>query len=143
MKKLLVFPLLLLLLLAACKADENDLVFNGTSENWSAQLTISVINGAENNDLELKYMGNDVGTIETFNYYLENTDRGTTFEGNNVSLNKSGIYTNEDMSSNSPSTTNEDTYIISVDWNGNSENMVLNIEEALLNYNTINRIVPL
>lgn len=143
MKKLLVFPLLLLLLLAACKADENDFVFNGTCENWSAQLTISVINGAENNDLELKYMGNDVGTIETFNYYLENTDRGTTFEGNNVSLNKSGIYTNEDMSSNSPSTTNEDTYIISVDWNGNSENMVLNIEEALLNYNTINRIVPL
>lgn len=125
MKKLLVFPLLLLFL-AACQADENDLVFNGISENWSAQLTITVINGSENNDLELSYKGNDLGSIESFNYYVENTDRGTNFGGNNVSLNKSGIYTNDDMSSNSPTTTNEDTYIISVDWNGNSEEIVIN-----------------
>lgn len=124
MRKLLVLPLLLLFL-AACQADENDLVFYGTSENWSAQLTISVINGSENNDLELKYKGSDLDTIEAFNYYVENTDRGTNFGRNNVSLNKSGIYTNDDMISNSLTTTNEDTYI-NVDWNGYSEEIVIN-----------------
>ena len=124
MKKLHVLPLLLLFL-AACQPGGNDLVFNGTSENWSAQLTISVINGSENNDLELTYKGNDLGSIEAFNYYVENTDRGTNFRRNNVSLNKSGIYTNDDMSSNSPTTTSEDTYIITVDWNGNSEEIVI------------------
>lgn len=111
--------------LAACQADENDLVFNGTSENWSAQLTISVINGSENNDLELTYKGNDLDSIESFNYYVENTDRGTNFGGNNVSLNKSGVYINNDMSSNSPTTTNKDTFMISVNWNVNSENIIL------------------
>lgn len=126
MKKLLVLSFSLLFL-ASCQADENDLVFNGTSENWSAQLTISVVNGSEKNDLELKYKGSDlVGTIETFNYYVENTDRGTNFGTTNASLNKSGIYTNDDLSSNSPSTTNEDTYIISIDWNGNSEEIFIN-----------------
>jgi len=88
MRKLLVLPLLLLFL-AACQADENDLIFNGTSQNWSAQLTVSVINGSENNELELTYQGNDLGTIKAFNYYVENTDRGTNFGGNNISLNKS------------------------------------------------------
>lgn len=125
MKKLLVLSFSLLFL-AACQADENNLVFNGTSENWSAQLTISVVNGSEKNDLELKYKGSDLGTIETFNYYVENTDRGTNFGTTNVSLDKSGIYTNDDFSSNSPSTTNEDTYIISIDWNGNSEEIFIN-----------------
>ena len=125
LKKLLVLPLLLLLL-AACQADENDLVFSGTSENWSAKLTISVINGSENNDLELTYKGNVLGTIGAYNYYVENTEQGTNFGGTNVSLNKSGIYTHDDMSSNSPTTTKEDTYIISLDWNGNSEEIVIN-----------------
>lgn len=125
MKKLLVLSFSLLFL-ASCQADENDLVFNGTSENWSAQLTISVVNGSEKNDLELKYKGSDLGKMETFNYYVENTDRGTNFGTTNASLNKSGIYTNDDLSSNSPSTTNEDTYIISIDWNGNSEEIFIN-----------------
>ena len=115
MRKLLVVPLLLLFL-ATCQSDENDFIFNGTSENWSAQLTISVINGSENNELELTYQGKDLGTIEAFYYYVENTNRGTNFGGNNVSLNQSGIYTNDDMSSNSPTTTDKDTFMISVEW---------------------------
>ncbi|MFJ7973786.1 hypothetical protein [Psychrobacillus sp. NPDC096389] len=126
MKKLFVLPISILILLAACQADENDLVFNGTSENWSAQLTISVLNGSETNNLELTYKGNDLDTIGAFNYYVENTDRGTNFGGNNVKLSKNGIFTNDDLSSNSPATTNTDTYIISIDWNGNSEEIVIN-----------------
>lgn len=125
MKKLLVL-LLILLFLAACQTDDKDLFFNGIGENWSAQLNINVINGSENNDLVLKYKGNDLSTIEVFNYNVENTDQGTSFGGNNVSLNKSGIYRNDDMSSNNSKTTNEDTYIITVDWNGNSEEIVIN-----------------
>ncbi len=125
MKKLLVLPFLLLLLVA-CQADKNDLVFNGTSKNWSAQLTVSVLNGSETNKLELTYKGNDLDTIGAFNYYVENADRGTNFGGNNVNLNKNGIFTNDDMSSNSHTTTNTDTYIIFIDWNGNSEEIVIN-----------------
>ncbi|MFJ7825753.1 hypothetical protein [Psychrobacillus sp. NPDC096623] len=125
MKKLLILPLLLVFL-AACQEKENNLIFNGTSENWSVQLTVSVINGSEKNELELKYRGNDLGSVESVNYYLENTIRGTNFEENNVSLNKNGIYTNEDLSSNSPITISKNTFIISIDWNGNREDIVLN-----------------
>lgn len=125
MKKILIL-LLSLLLLTACKEKDADLMYNGTSENWSAQLTVSVINGSENYELKIEYKGNDLGSIETFNYYVENIDQGLNFGANNVSLNENGIYTNDDMSSNSPMTTDEDTFTITVDWNGESEDFVLN-----------------
>ena len=126
MKKLLILSLLLVFL-AACQEKGNNLIFYGTSENWSVQLTVSVMNGSENNELELEYHGDDLGSFESINYYLENTVRGTDFQGNNVSLNN-GIYTNEDLSSNSPITKSTDTFIISIDWKGNREEIVLKEE---------------
>lgn len=124
MKKLLILSLLLVFL-AACQEKENNLIFYGTSENWSVQVTVSVMTGSENNKFELEYHGDDLGSFESFNYYLENTVRGTDFQGNNVSLNNNGIYTNEDLSSNSPVTKSTDTFFISIDWNGNREEIVL------------------
>ncbi|MEI4770936.1 hypothetical protein WAX74_15035 [Psychrobacillus sp. FJAT-51614] len=122
----------LLLLLAGCQTDEDDLNFSGSGENWSVELTFSVINGSDNNEIEIKYNGKDLDLVEPFNYYVENTKSGTNFGADNLTLNRNGIYTNDDLSSNSPTTTSEDTFDFTVERNGTSESFVLKKNEFLL-----------
>lgn len=120
LKKLFILAVLLLLLVA-CQGEEKELLFKGSSENWSANLVVSVINGSEKKQLEIRYDGNNMNSIESFDYFVENSNSETTFGAENVNLDKDGFYSNNDLSSNSPSTTLEDTINITINWNGQSE----------------------
>ncbi len=114
------------LLLVGCQEMKEELHFNGSSENWSAELEVSVIEASEENKLKLKYKGKDIECTESFDYILENKTSQTTYGANSVNLDKDGLYTNNDLSSNSPSTTSEDAINITINWEEHSESFVLN-----------------
>lgn len=116
--------LVLLPLLVACQ-ERDELLFIGNSKNWSVELVVSVINGSEKNQLEIRYNGNNLNSIESFDYFVENNRRETTFGAEKVNLDKEGSYRNNALSSNSPSTKLEDTFNITINWNGYSENFEL------------------
>lgn len=127
MKKIFaLLPLLFgLLLLAACQADEEDINFFGSSENWSAEMIVKMIDGSEKNEIVLKYTGNNFESIGYFNYFVENERTELNFGGNQVTLSKDGIYTNTDLGSNSASTQIDDQLDFTIDWNNQTESFVL------------------
>lgn len=120
MKKLFILTVLLLLLVA-CQGEEKELLYKGSSENWSANLVVGVINGSENKQLEIKYDGHNINSIESFDYFVGKSKSEFKFGEKNVNLDKDGLYRNKDLSSDSPSTTTEDTINITINWNGQSE----------------------
>lgn len=115
-----------ILLLFACQANENDLMFVGEGENWSSKVTVNQTDGDETYLIQINYKGHSIQDIETFSYYVETKNSGEIdFGGNNTSLNKKGIYQKKLPISNSPSTSVKDELVIKVEWNGNSEDFTL------------------
>ncbi|CAM3206611.1 hypothetical protein FITA111629_09905 [Filibacter tadaridae] len=118
--------LLVILLLFACQANENDLIFVGEGKNWSTKVTVNLSNGEETYQIQINYKEYAIQSIETFSYHVETKNSGAIdFGGNNISLNKEGIYQRDLAISNSPSTSLKDELVIKVEWNGNSEDFTL------------------
>lgn len=124
-------PILLfvIILLVAYQANENDLLFVGEGENWSAKLIATQINGEENYQIQLHYKGNNIQEIDNFTYYIDTKNNGIiNFEVENASLSQEGIYQNNFLISNSPSTSTKDELEIKVEWSGNHESFNLLID---------------
>ena len=118
--------LLVILLLFACQANEDELIFVGEGENWSSKVTVNQTNGDETYHIQINYKDYSIQDIETFSYYVETRNSGVMdFGENNASLNKEGIYQRDLPISNSQSTSVNDELVINVEWNGNSEDFTL------------------
>ena len=114
----------MIILLSTCQ--NQDLKFVGESENWSAEVTVTQTDGDEQYKIQISYKGNELESIKTFDYFVETTTNGVlNFGANNVSLNENGMYHNKSLSSNSPSTKQEEKLVLKVEWNGLTESFVL------------------
>jgi hypothetical protein len=123
-KKGLIAPIFLLL--CACQADEDDLFFVGESEHWTSKVTVYQSNVDETYQIEVSYKESHLQDFNDFNYYVENNNnKAIEFEESNASLNKQGIYQKNLPISNSPTIERKDEFIITVEWNGNSEYITL------------------
>ena len=61
--------------------------------------------------------------------FVETSTNGVlNFGANNVSLNEKGKYQNKSLSSNSPSTKQEEELVLKIEWNGMTESFVLENE---------------
>lgn len=120
MKKLFIL-VVLLLLVGACKEEDKEILFKGTGEYWSAELVVSVINGSEKKRIEIRYDGNNLNSIESFDYLIKSNKSEVSYGAESVNLDKDGFYSNKALSSDSPSTMTEDTINITISWNDQSE----------------------
>lgn len=115
-----------ILLLVACQADENDLIFVGESENWSAKVIATQMNGEEKYQIQLNYKGHNIQEIENFSYFVETKNNGViNFEVKNASFSQEGIHQKDLLISNSLSSSAEDELVIKVEWSENSESFNL------------------
>lgn len=125
-KKILITPIFLVILLFSCKANEDDLFFIGESEHWSSNVTVYQSNGDETYQIEINYKEFSVQEIDNFNYYVETkNNKAIDFEENNASLNKQGKYQKILPISNSPTMSTKDKFLITIEWNGNSEDFTI------------------
>jgi hypothetical protein len=114
----------MIVLLSAFQTQE--LIFVGKSENWSAEVTVAQTDGDEQYEIQINYNGNDIESVKTFDYFVATSTNGVlNFGANNVSLNEKGMYQNKSLSSNSPSTKQEEKLVLKVEWNGITESFVL------------------
>ena len=114
----------MIVLLSACQT--SDLIFVGESENWSAAVTVAQTDGDEQYEIEIIYKGNDIENVKTFDYFVATSTNGVlNFGASNVSLDDKGKYQNKSLSSNSPSTKQEEKLVLKVEWNGITESFVL------------------
>ncbi|MFJ5770081.1 hypothetical protein [Psychrobacillus sp. NPDC093180] len=117
---------LILLLLFACQAKDNDLIFSGEGENWSSKVTVSQTKGDETYRILINYKEYSKEDVPTFSYNVEAKNSGVlNFGENNASLNEEGIYQSNLPISNSPSTSVKDELVIRVEWNGKREEFTL------------------
>ncbi|WP_456279007.1 hypothetical protein [Bacillus sp. AK128] len=124
-KFLLPFIFLVILLLFACETNDNELTFIGKGNNWSAELTVNQDEGKETYKIQLNYKGDNVEEIETFHYNIKSQNGAVDYKQNNAELNKEGIFKNNLLSENSPSTSAEEDLVIEIEWNDKSESFNL------------------
>lgn len=116
----------LVILLFACQANEDDLFFVGDGEYWASNVTVYQSNGDETYQIEINYKESNLQDIENFNYYVKTKNNNVIdFGVNDASLNKQGKYQNKLPISNSTATSEKDELVITVKWNGNSEDFTL------------------
>jgi len=121
----LVVPIIVLL--SACQTHE--LIFVGESENWAAEVTVTQNRGDEQYEIQINYNGNEIENVNTFDYFVETSTNGVlNYGANNVSLDEKGKYQHNSLSSNSPSTKQEEELVLKVEWNGISETFILENE---------------
>ncbi len=114
------------MLLSSCQANEGDLVFIGEGEYWSSNVTVYQSNEDETYQIEVNYKESNLQDIKNFNYYVKTKNNGVIdFEGNDASLNKKGKYQKKLPISNSLATSEKDELVITVEWNGGSEDILL------------------
>ena len=115
-----------ILLLFACQSNDNNFVFNGENETWSAKVTVNQNEGEEKYQIQLHYKGNDIEDIVTFLYEVESKNNGNIdFSIHDATLNKDGIYFNKLLGSNSPTTSKDDELVIKIRWNDSSDSFTL------------------
>ena len=89
-------------------------------------MTVYQTNGDETYQIEINYKESNLQDIKNFNYYVKTkNNKVIDYEGNTASLNKQGEYQENLPISNSQLTSKEDEFVITVEWNGNSEDFTL------------------
>lgn len=125
-KKVLIASLFFVILLSACQANEDDLVFVGEGEYWSSNVMVYQGNGDETYQIEINYKESNLQDIKNFNYYVKGKNNNIIdFAEDDASLNKQGNYQKKLSISNSPATNKKDELVITVEWNGSSEDFTL------------------
>ena len=115
-----------ILLLFACQSNDNNFVFNGENETWSAKVTVNQSEGEENYQIQLNYKGNNIEEIDTFYYEFESKNGDNIdFAAHDATLNNDGIYFDKLLISNSPTTSKDDELVLKIHWNDNSDSFTL------------------
>ncbi|MBE4909853.1 hypothetical protein IMZ08_17600 [Bacillus luteolus] len=117
--KLLLFTIVIL---SGCQMSDT-LTFVGESESWSAEVILHQTSGKESEDIILKYKDDNFEDVGSIKYKLEAPRWGTGQEG--VELNNSGVYKSEGVSLNERKTSEKAELIITIEWNNNSETILL------------------
>ncbi|PKR76873.1 hypothetical protein CEY16_13760 [Halalkalibacillus sediminis] len=133
MKKLMLCGLLFLLsimLLAGCAFSEEH-VFEGESDNWEGDLTVSKSGGVTTEDFVLTYKGDleelaDIGRLQySFEYLGASTGYTLNFDGEGPSEKE---FTNSASGAEEISISEEEVVEVSVEWGEHEEQMVLRSE---------------
>lgn len=133
MKKALIIPIFLVILLFACQANEDEFIFIGEGEYWSSNVTVYQADGDETYQIEINYKESNLQDIKNFNYYVKTKNNNAIdFEENDASLNKQSKYQKELPISNSPATSEKDELVLRIEWNGISEDFTLTNKWFLL-----------
>ncbi|MRH43276.1 hypothetical protein GH741_11350 [Aquibacillus halophilus] len=131
MKKFLLFVSTLLLLPLITSCVDKKLEFVGTSENWDVVYEVTIhAEDSESNGLLVKYIGEDPPPQE-IDYQLSSGEDGenTIASGNRISLIRSGVAEVANSSCSGCSITFDfQKFNATIEWNGNSESMVLSNE---------------
>ncbi|MDW0117269.1 hypothetical protein QTL97_10010 [Sporosarcina thermotolerans] len=127
MKKFIVTSMFLFCLsLYACQANNKELSFIGEVKNWFAIVTVNQSNGNEIYQIQIEYKGDNLQDIKTFGFYVKSKNNGViSFGGDDLTLNKEGVFFSDLPISNSPSTNKNDKLEMKIDWNGSSEEFTL------------------
>ncbi|QCR33903.1 hypothetical protein [Lysinibacillus sp. SGAir0095] len=126
MKKISLAIIFLVLLLIACPSNNNDLIFTGESELWSAVVVVNQSIGVEKYHMQLNYKGTNIEKIDFFHYQvasLNNTN--IEFGVSNATLNDEGVYLKKLLASNSPTSKAEDELVVKIKYNNNSDSFTL------------------
>lgn len=114
-----------MLSLFACQVNQDDLIFRGEGEKWSAELTVKQHDGEENYQLKMNYKGNNIEDVETFRYTIESQNGVVNYSQHSAKLNMEGIFEKKLLSENSTSISEKDELVIKVEWNDSSETFSL------------------
>jgi hypothetical protein len=112
---------LLTILLYGCQS--NTLSFIGEGEDWSAEVIVQHYSGKESEDIIIHYQGEDIDSVDSFNYLIEAPSWGTG-QGSAV-LNKAGVFKDEGVSLNERRTSSDAELTITIEWNGKTETFIL------------------
>ena len=120
MKKAFVTALLFVSVSAGCQADEGELLFVGESEYWASSVTVYQRDGDETYDMAMSYKESERKEF-TYSVKAENID----FEETDAAVDQQGSYQKKWPISNSPTTSETDEFVVTVQWDGQSEELTL------------------
>lgn len=123
MKTAFIKLLLLVFMLAGCQQLSKTVTYTGTSESWSAEIVIHKSSGKESEDIVIKYLDEDLNTIESFSYKLQAPNWGTAQD--DVKLNREGVYQEEGASLNDRETSKDAKITLTIEWSGKTEELTL------------------
>ena len=95
------------------------------NEDWSAEFVVYQSGARESYKIKLNYQGENLKKIKTFQYYIISKSGKVDYKESNAELNEEGIFVNELLVDNSPTTPVGDELILTMEWNDNSESFNL------------------
>ena len=120
MKKAFITALLFVSVAAGCQANGEELLFVGESEHWASSVTVYQRDGDETYEMTMNYKESEMKEF-TYSVKAENID----FEEKDAAVDQQGIYQKKWPISNSPTTSETDEFVVTVQWNGQSEELRL------------------
>jgi len=127
MKKwyLALISVLLFISLIGCQSkNEKPLTFSGKGDQWSAKVAVdSNEDKKENKSIKLNYLGNDLDSVGEFEFKLD-APNGQWGMGA-IKLDKEGNFEGESDMNTSQKTSKSDQLVLHIEWNNQSEEIVL------------------
>ena len=120
MKKAFITALLFVSVGAGCQADEEEMLFVGESEHWASSVTVYQRDGDETYEMAMSYKEAEIKEF-TYSVKAENID----FEETDAAVDQQGSYQKKWPISNSPTTSETDEFVVTVQWDGQSEELTL------------------
>ena len=120
MKRAFITALLFVSVIAGCQANEEELLFIGESEHWASSVTVYQRDGDETYEMAMNYKESEMKDF-TYSVKAENID----FEEKDAAVDQQGNYQIKWPISNSPTTSETDEFVVTVQWNGQSEELTL------------------
>ncbi|MDH2364018.1 hypothetical protein [Priestia megaterium] len=116
---------LLFISLIGCQGkNEKPLTFSGKGDQWSAKVTVdSNEDKKENKSIKLNYLGNDLDSVGEFEFKLD-APNGQWGMGA-IKLDKEGNFEGESDMNTSEKTSKSDQLVLHIEWNNQSEEIVL------------------
>ena len=120
MKRAFITALLFVSVGAGCQENEEELLFVGESEHWASSVMVYQRDGDETYEMTMNYKESEMKEF-TYSVKAENID----FEETDAAVDQQGSYQIKWPISNSPITSETDEFVVTVQWNGQSEELTL------------------